>query len=541
MYNNKHHEFETQYNHKLFTHINRWGNDVIAYITELRPKVIKFLDPNLTNVRLVRELVPDALLIYRKWQPAQPLGNSEDEAFQIGVNFGKEIADEEIVQRGLIDLVESYNEVLGETASAEEHRKFAKFQIGFQEGLELVSAKPIAFNFGTGNMSANLIMQHYGEVLDNYQWLGFHEYDWPTMDRLHLQGLADGNGGMWLGLRYRRIMEPIIERLGNRWSVVISECGMTQGVLGGLDVGFSHPTNTIQGEWGNHPTPISNEDYWDTLNWYSDELMKDDYVAGACMFVTGGLSPWESFETIGTVTPKIKEFQKIVNNGDDDMFVNDVRANDDASLTLVPRIETFEKLKEVFGLDIDTSKGGDRAQNGQRYWKIIGFEVRTGIAAYMTQVKTASGGPAANIVVFRHWPDAPNLPAGTNPDYFPNAVGGWTDANGIQGSPYGDDSVTGANGGPDYIWLSSDPSGGARIGSDMATRLGWIGGTDHLTANLIYQDVLKGSTPSSGAKLVIFDVNGDFVGQVNLVSGQNSGGRIALFVDDTEQSHVEFE
>jgi hypothetical protein len=249
---------------------------------------------------------------------------------------------------------------------------------------------------------------------------------------------------------------------------------------------------------------------------------------------------------INTITPKKSEFQKRIRNGDGnmaDILVNDVRASNDASLTLVPRIETFEKLKEVFGLDIDTSKGGDRAQNGQRYWKIIGFEVRTGISAYMTQVKTASGGPAANIVVFRHWPDAPNLPAGTNPDYFPNAAGGWTDANGIQGSPYGDGSVTDANGGPDYIWLSSDPSGAARIGSDMAARLGWIGGTDHLTANPIFQDTLKGSTPPSGggSRLVVFDDSDDFVGEVTLQPGQGSGGRIALFSGNTEQSHVELE
>jgi hypothetical protein len=272
MYNNKHHEFTTQYNHKLFSHINRWGNDVIAYITELRPKVIKFLDPNLTNVRLVRELVPDALLIYRKWQPVQPLGNSEAQAFQLGVNFGKEIADEEIIQQGLIDLVESYNEVLGETASAEEHRKFARFQLGFQEGLGGVSVEPIAFNFGTGNMSAELIMEHYGEVLDNYQWLGFHEYDWPMMGRLHFKGLEDGNRGMWLALRYRRIMELIIAAMGDHWSVIISECGMTQGVLAGQDVGFLYAQNTIQGEWGTYPTPINNDDYWNTLQWYSDEL-----------------------------------------------------------------------------------------------------------------------------------------------------------------------------------------------------------------------------------------------------------------------------
>lgn len=175
-----------------------------------------------------------------------------------------------------------------------------------------------------------------------------------------------------------------------------------------------------------------------------------------------------------------------------DIFVNDVRANDDASLALIPRIETFEELKGAFGLDVDRSKGEQRVTVGQRYWRLVGFEVRTGISAYMTQVKIADGGPASNILVFKHWPNAPNLPAPIDPDYFSNAEAGWTDANGIQGSPYGGGSVTGEDGGPDYIWLSSDPPSGTRIGSDMASRLGWIGGTDHLTANPIFKDVLKG-------------------------------------------------
>lgn len=547
MYNNKHHEFTTQYNHKLFAHANRWGNDIISYISELKPKVIKFLDPNLANVQLVRDKIPDALLIYRKWQPAQPLGNSEAEAHQLGVNFGREIAAEEIIRRGLVDLVEGYNEVLGETAPAAEHRKFAKFQLAFREGLGLASVEPIAFNFGTGNMSADLIMEYYREVLDSYQWLGFHEYDWPTMDRLHRQGLAEGNGGMWLALRYRRIMEPIIKAIGNHWSMVVSECGMTQGVGGGQDVGFLHPENTISGDWGRYPTPISSGAYWDTLQWYSDELMKDDYVAGACMFTTGALSPWETFEVVGAITPKIKEFQKVVDNGDDmsDIFVNDVRDDEDASLALIPRIETFEELQEAFGLDVNRSEGEQRATNGQRYWRLVGFEVRTGVAAFLPQVKTVTGAPAADIIVFRHWPDAPNFPPGIDPAYFSNGEGDFTDINGIKGIPYGGGDVTGADGGVNYIWCSSDPPGGARIGSDMATKLGWIGGTDHLTANPIFRDTLKGATtPPPGvdeAKLVVYDNDGNIVGYVALAVGQGTGGRIALFSDGVEQSHVELE
>jgi len=92
--------------------------------------------------------------------------------------------------------------------------------------------------------------------------------------------------------------------------------------------------------------------------------------------------------------------------------------------------------------------------------------------------------------------------------------------------------------------VAADPEGGARIASDMATRLGWIGGTDHLTANPIFQDVIKGGTmppPETGAKLVVFDADGGLVGEVTLQSGQGSGGRIALFSGGAEQSYVNLE
>jgi hypothetical protein len=581
VYNNRHHEFITQYNHKLFAHINRWGSDVVEYIGRLKPKVIKFLDPNLDNIRLVRELVPDVLLIYRQWQPAQPLGNSEPEAFQLGVNFGQKIAAEEVVRRGLVNLVESYNEVLGETAPAAEHQKYALFQAGFREGLGDAPVEPVAFNFGTGNMTANLIMTYYGEVLDSYKWLGFHEYDWPTMDRLHNVGLHQGNGGQWLALRYRRIMEPIINQFGNNWSVIITECGMTQGVLGGLDVGFAHPTNTVRGEWSGYPTPISNNEYWETLGWYSDELMKDDYVAGACMFVAGGLSPWESFETLGTITPKLAEFQKEIDSGgnmeepklkvlklvpgeyesytppfsaeivraaiEDEVFVDDLRDDDDDSLNLVPRITTFAQLKSIFKLDIDHSLGRDAASDGELYWAVVGFYLRTGVAAFIPKVLGENGQPLPppGAFVFAHWPGAPVFPGEVNPPYHLNAVGGFTNINGDIGFGYSGGAVVGENGGPYDIWVSADPPGGTRFYSDAVVNAGWFGGTDHFTPSMIFQATVKNGTtpppPSGQSELRVFDQDNQFVGRVMLSGGQGTGGRIALFNEGIEQSYVGLE
>ncbi len=205
-----------------------------------------------------------------------------------------------------------------------------------------------------------------------------------------------------------------------------------------------------------------------------------------------------------------------------EIFINDVREDGDASLEPVPRITTFEELQFRFGLDIDYSLGRDRASNGQTYWAIVGFEVRVGIAAYLPQVQDANGNPLPGIVIFRHWPGAPNLPGPINPQYFTKAEAAFSNESGTNGFGYEGGSVTGVNGGPDYIWLSADPPGGIRRHSDMASRLGWHGATDHLTPNPIFRPVVKNDgidPPPNGNgdnNLIQLFINGEEVYQAKI-------------------------
>ena len=89
---------------------------------------------------------------------------------------------------------------------------------------------------------------------------------------------------------------------------------MTQGVWGGEDIGpwakeLTVPA-TIPG--GVVSTPIPADDYWKSLLWYNGELMKDDYVMGACLFVTGaaGLARWDTFEHLGPIMERLEAFQE---------------------------------------------------------------------------------------------------------------------------------------------------------------------------------------------------------------------------------------
>jgi hypothetical protein len=228
-----------------------------------------------------------------------------------------------------------------------------------------------------------------------------------------------------------------------------------------------------------------------------------------------------------------------------DIFVDDVRDNDDNSLNLVPRITTFEQLKSVFKLDIDYSLGKDATPTGDLYWAIIGFYIRTGTAAFIPKVLAQNNQPVPppGAFVYAHWPSADPFPGAVNPNYHSNAVGGFTNVNGDVGFGYGDGAVVGENGGVYDIWVSADPPQGTRFYSDMAIRLGWFGGTDHLTANPVFQAVRKAGTPppTGNAKLVVFDNNGDKVGELTLIRSVGSAGRIALFNDGVEQAHVKYD
>jgi hypothetical protein len=144
-------------------------------------------------------------------------------------------------------------------------------------------------------------VENFRGTLETYRYLGFHEYDWPTLWRLHRESEAL-NGGMWLTLRYRRTMNEVRQVYPNRHTVIITECGMTQGVhpQGVGDVGPWHPSH-----------PISEDDYWASMMWYNDELMQDDYVMGACLFVVGAISPWQSFEHLGGVVDRLERLVEL--------------------------------------------------------------------------------------------------------------------------------------------------------------------------------------------------------------------------------------
>jgi hypothetical protein len=326
--------------HMYGFHANRTGNDVLDAIKRIRPRVIKALDHNVGFWSEVRTLLPDAFLIGRLAVPQQHQVRFADNPTGVGRAFAEHILRLEANQatvngRRLFDAWESFNEVLPGHASPHLKQAYDDFQVAFAGPIKEAGMEPIAMNFGTGNMLGDDFLNHFAGTLETYTYLGFHEYDWPDMWWLHCTNIAEKDeGGMWLTLRYRRIMDEVRQVHGDRHTAIVTECGMTQGVVGGEDVGPWHPPtipahkleelNSKPRRYpgcpeGVPPDPveelepgqgISEDRYWQSLLWYNHEIMKDDYLMAALLFVVGAIHPWESFEHLGGIIDRLEAYQE---------------------------------------------------------------------------------------------------------------------------------------------------------------------------------------------------------------------------------------
>jgi hypothetical protein len=313
-------------NHKYGFHVNRTGDDVLDAIECIRPRVIKALDHDVRFWTRVRSVIPDLFLIGRVVVPASFQERFMQDPAGTGSSFAESIlsieANHTMAQgRPLFDAWESFNEAVPGHASPDTKRAYDTFQVAFAAPIKQAGFEPIAMNFGTGNMLGDDFLTYFTGTLETYTYLGFHEYDWPDMWRLHEENIREKDeGGMWLTLRYRRVMNEVKKVYGDRHRVLITECGMTQGVLGGMDVGpWSPPTvpppvlDYLASK--NISTDVTDERYWNSLLWYNDELMKDDYVDAAMLFVIGAIHPWGSFEHLGSIVDRLEAFQTEDGNG----------------------------------------------------------------------------------------------------------------------------------------------------------------------------------------------------------------------------------
>jgi len=274
---------------KLGFHVHSVSDEVYRAIVRVRPAIIKTLDHDVGFLRRVREAYPGAFIVGRLYEENQVF-TPDPEAR--GRAFADRVIAREANTYSLIDAWESFNEVLPPTADVGLYDAYDRFQAAFGARIKEAGLEPVAMNFGAGQYTGEDWVKYYPRTLALYTYLGFHEYDWPDLWRMHREGVAAGNGGMWLALRYRRIMEVVRKAYPGRHTALITEVGLTQAVYPGRpDVGWR--------------TELTEDRYWESLKWYNEEISKDDYVRGAAIFLVGAIAPFQSFETLGGIVDRL--------------------------------------------------------------------------------------------------------------------------------------------------------------------------------------------------------------------------------------------
>lgn len=236
----------------------------------------------------------------------------------------------------------------------------------------------------------------------------------------------------------------------------------------------------------------------------------------------------------------------------------DTRPDGHSSLSVIPRFMEgdYDRLQHHWKFEILFEYGHTRALPGQLFWAVDAIEVKAGPATLQPQVRDINNNlitTPPGILLFNNWSTAPNLPTGVDPVYFSRAVGGFTEGNGTLGWGFGGESWINAaepsshDGGPYSVWASSHPANfqppeNRVVGSDCLSKIGWW--DDHIILNPIFRIIRKAGAippPTGQAELRVFDQAGGFVGKVALISGEGTGGRIALFSGGIEQAYVGLE
>ncbi|MBN2359118.1 MAG: hypothetical protein JXR83_06670 [Deltaproteobacteria bacterium] len=139
-----------------------------------------------------------------------------------------------------------------------------------------------------------------------------------------------------------------------------------------------------------------------------------------------------------------------------------------------------------YGSTVQRAGGGEQA----RVYRLIAFVERVGPSNIDTLVVDAAGAPIAGLPVAFYWPDAPETARAD--EWYGKKLTTNTGANGIAGFALGGGAYLDCCGcgGPHAVWVSEPgQAAGTTVASDLADRLGMLGGTNHRHLDLIFQRV----------------------------------------------------
>lgn len=293
---------------KLGIHINAWnpGDEIVAFVQRAKPRVIKVLDFNRELLKRCRDAVPNTLFVGRVYVPHQPFDDDPEGHARLFCN--EHLLPKADEFKDLIDCWEGYNE----TGHGSTIDLYARFETERVRILASRGYKAVVGNFATGTPELDGHWQKFFPALqaakDAGGFLGLHEYSAPFMQwmtgRHQMNPNEDQGDEGWTTLRYRKVYRHILPP-ELRLPLIITEAGIDGGVRPRIGPASGGGWRDFE-DWNQ---ANGHGDYLSQLQWYDNELGKDDYVVGATIYCYGTLDPtWQSFNIQGQMADRLASY-----------------------------------------------------------------------------------------------------------------------------------------------------------------------------------------------------------------------------------------
>lgn len=488
-------------------HVQQTSPELRAAILQVYPTLCVSLAHDRDFWREVKRDCPQTLLIGRLYEIRR--GFSPDWRQVDPRRWAEECAQQEMCYDAWITRNEPHG--INNEVTADDAKRYDEWCCVFRErGLEL-GFEAVGPNVAAGNWHGDAVVRYMPNLCQQFKYIGVHEYSaramWdqaPGLERAPEDVPKDDGAqrGWWYTLRYRGWHRAICERYPWRegeFEMVISEGGVAYGVI---------PDAQGRPKYGDvgWQTDLSEQQYFESLDWYTRRLNEDDYVVGWAIFMVGHADPkWASFETLpvwrrlmeipevgAEPPPEPEPEEKVLKIYDFEHGPGDDETRD------------WEWLRGVFG-DVQVHPIEDLVdlEPNTVIYRLRYLDARVGDTSLIINVKDLDGQPVERESVIFGWPDAPlHGMAGKPSNWTEHGEPQHTNVNGDAGPGMGRgayyDPKKGP--GPHFVWIWDLPS-------DRVTGLGMLPGGEpepgvkgpHAHLNLGYEAVIyQGGQPGPG-------------------------------------------
>jgi len=269
---------------KLSIHVNTPAidNTFLNWLNATQPRVLKLLDPPPHSDILIKNIVPDIILIGRIYTPTQPVNIDPKLAAQLWFNNSLPI----ILNNTHIDYWEGYNEIY--TQDLPTMTWYTAMEIERTILLASINQKISIGQFSSGCpdvTNATIINAWLPAIATAVQYkgiLGLHEYSSPTLLGCYSNSTHDG----WLTVRYRKLYNEYLLPNNLLIPIIISESGIDNSPCSSPNLGgwmnycsyWSQLNPPLPG-----PTDCGQQ-YVYQLSWYDSNLLQDNYILGTTIF-----------------------------------------------------------------------------------------------------------------------------------------------------------------------------------------------------------------------------------------------------------------